>query len=413
MKRHLLFSWVLVVSLMLVGIPASANGQDAQAEPEEEKPLAGWDNGFYIKSKDDQFKMKINGRVQTKFETQKISGLQKPAGGRATLPADTFSDSFSLRRGRIQTMGTLFGKVDWVTILTATTRSTTADPRIDFWGWATYNVAPSFMITTGVIQLPMDRMGENSSAWLLTIEPGLTATQSDGVKDLTIARDSFGLPLDLGLRIDGDVGKYFSYALGASNGGSFRNLNANNELSYGGRLQFNVLGDAVPFKETDFDWSEKPRLSIGAGTGWEDHDAADENTPAVTRRWSWSSSGDLAFRWRGFSLNSEAYYRILKLSASTVEDTNADRKLKDIGYYASAGYYVIPHKLELSLLASQIFREVPDNNGNEFGGGINWYIHKNNVKFQLDYTNVLDYDDVAGLNNATYHRVRAMFSTFL
>src|SRR3990167_1183276 len=190
MKRHLLFSWVLVVSLMLVGIPASANGQDAQAEPEEEKPLAGWDNGFYIKSKDDQFKMKINGRVQTKFEsqilfehddqfkmkingrvqtkfeTQKISGLQKPAGGRATLPADTFSDSFSLRRGRIQTMGTLFGKVDWVTILTATTRSTTADPRIDFWGWATYNVAPSFMITTGVIQLPMDRMGENSSALL-------------------------------------------------------------------------------------------------------------------------------------------------------------------------------------------------------------------------------------------------------
>lgn len=408
MKNHKIILAVFAV-FFLVGSMALAQEEVAPSE----KPLAGWDNGFFLRSADDQFKMKIGGRVQVKQETQKISGVQKRAvGGRATV-ADTFSDTFSIRRARVQTTGTLFEKVDWAAILNVSTASQAGGrPGTDWYADVTYNIAPYFRVDMGIIQLPMDRMNENSSAWLLSVEPPLTATQSDGVKDLTTARDSFGLPLDLGIRFDGDVGKYFSYAFGVGNGDTFRSLNHNNELSYGARIQVNAL-DAVGGKETDFEWSEKPKLSFGAGIGIEDHDTPDENVAAVTRRWSFSSSGDVAFRWHGFSLNSELYYRVVKLSATTVEDTNRDRKLKDIGYYGNAGYYVIPHKLEFVVTAAQIFREGPDNNANEFGGGLNWYIHKGNVKLQLDYTNVLDYDEVPGLNNATYHRIRAMFSTFL
>ncbi|MBI4223531.1 MAG: hypothetical protein HY609_01225, partial [Deltaproteobacteria bacterium] len=107
------------------------------------------------------------------------------------------------------------------------------------------------------------------------------------------------------------------------------------------------------------------------------------------------------------------YYRVLRLSATTVEDTNNDRRLRDTGYYGNAGYFFIPKKLEGMLTVSQLFREGADNNSNEFGGGLNYYIHDNKVKMQFDYTNVLDYDDIAGLNNATYHRFRLMFSMFI
>lgn len=374
---------------------------------------AGWDNGFYIKSDDGHFKMNVGGRLQMQEVVQKRSATENTPGNVARTAPNNFSDTFKIRRARVQTTGTLFEKLDWFTVINTGTAAAGATTFTTTWqAGFTYNFADYFRVSSGMVQLPMDRLGEGSSSWLLGIEPPLVATQEDGLKDRTIARASFGLPFDLGIRFDGDVGPHFSYAIGIGNGSGDRSLNTNNELSYGFRGMINILGKA-DYPEPDFAWSEKPNLSIGFGTGFEDEDAADANVASITRKWSWSASGDVAFRYRGFSLNSEIYHRILKLDGISVEDTNRDRKLRDVGYYANAGYFMVPKKLELMLTASQIFREGPDNNANEFGGGLNWYIKQNKVKMQLDYTNVLDYDEVPGLNNATYHRVRLMFSMFI
>lgn len=374
----------------------------------------GWDNGFYLKSDDGHFKMNLGGRIQFLELVQKRSARQNVAPGRAATTAqNNFSDTFRIRRARIQTTGTLFEKLDWFTIANISTKATNAaNVDTDWFAGFTYNFVDYFRLSGGMVQLPMDRAQENASNWLLGIEQPLTATQEDGIKDLTIARQSFGLPFDLGLRVDGDVGQRFSYALALANGNGIQTANFNNELSFGFRGQVNIMGK-VDYMEPDFAWSENPNFSLGFGTGFEDDDTADANIAGITRRWSWSASGDAAFRYKGFSLNTELYHRLLKLSAVSVEDTNRDRKLRDVGYYANAGYFVVPKKLEFMLTAAQVFREGLDNNANEFGGGLNWYIHGNRVKTQLDYTNVLDYDDVAGLNNATYHRFRLMFSMFI
>lgn len=406
MKENKLLIWGILGLIFL------ASPDLAQAE-------AGWDNGFYIKSEDGDFKMKVGGTLQLQELIQARQATEAvPAGAaRPTQAANDFSDSFLLRRIRLATTGTLFGNIDWFTIVGAST-ARQGNPTTLWFAGFTVNIIPEFNLSGGMVQLPMDRMGENSSSWYLGVEPPLTATQEDGVTTtqtggiITIARDSLSMPFDLGLRADGDIGKHFSYAFGLANGNGFQNANVNNELSYGARAVIHVL-EPVPYKETDFDWSETPKLSVGMGTGFEDEDAADENFAAVTRRWSWLASGDVAFRYHGFSLNSELYYRIIRLSAVTVEDTNGDRRLQDVGYYANAGYFVLPKKLELMLTGAQIFREGPDNNANEFGGGINWYLKGNKAKFQFDYTNVLDYDEVPGLNNATYHKFRAMFSLFI
>lgn len=426
MKKQLLLSiWGVLLAVCFFVNPVFAE--------------AGWDNGFYIKSDDGQFKMKIGGKVQLQEKVQRISGLQKTAtkaGTRSTKDADPFTNSFLLRRGQLITSGTVFEKLDWSTIIHASTGS--SGTNILWFADFTYNFTPYLRVTGGTVQIPMDRMQDNSSTGLLFIEHPLTATQADGfkfkecrnslnqivscsdstvatTKDVaTIGRDAFGLPFDLGVRIDGDIGSRFSYALGVGNGSGFNQLNTNNELTYGVRGQVNIMDSIYPGSETDFERSEKPKLSFGFGTGFEDTDIADENVPTIQRKWSWTGSGDIAFRYLGFSLNSEIYYRVVKLSAKTsIEDTNRDAQLKDFGYYGNIGYYFIPKKLEGVLMAAQIFREGRDNNSNEFGGGLNWYIHKNKVKWQIDYTNILDYDDVEGLNNAKYHRVRTMFSVFL
>ncbi|MDO8493923.1 MAG: hypothetical protein Q7S68_01110 [Deltaproteobacteria bacterium] len=373
--------------------------------------FAGWDKGFKLESDDGNFKMKIGGRSQFQYTMQRMTGNQKTGATVATTPADRFQHGFNFRRLRLQATGTLYQKLDWFTILHTST-ATTGNPNTTWFGGFTYNFVPEFYVSGGMVQIPLDRMGEDSSAWYLGVEAPLTATQEDGLKDLTIARSSFGAPFDLGIRFDGDLGKRFSYALGVGNGEGFKNTNVNNELNWGVRLQVNAL-DAAPFKQTDFEWSEDPKLSFGVGNAFEAENAADGNVAGLTRDWSWTMSGDTAFRYRGFSLNAEIYHRTIRLNGSSIEDTNNDNKLMDNGYYANIGYYLIPKKLEAMLTAAQIFREGPDNNANEFGTGLNWYIHENDVKLQFDYTNVLDYDDIAGLNNATYHRFRWMFSMFL
>ncbi len=86
--------------------------------------------------------------------------------------------------------------------------------------------------------------------------------------------------------------------------------------------------------------------------------------------------------------------------------------MDDLGYYANAGYYVIPQKLEIALQAGQIFREGPDNNSNQFGGGINWYIIGNNMKLQAAFNWIEDYDDIAGRKNNNIYATGLMLSAF-
>jgi len=409
---------LLLVVLIFAGRAVYAqtiNVNEFQPLPAEPKS-SGWDSGFYLRSADDNFKMKVGGKVQVQQITQKKTGLQKifnSSTGRFTTP-DSFSDTFAVRRASIMTSGTIYEKVDWAAVVqTSTGQPGTATQRILFLGDVAYNVAPYFSIDMGMVSLPFEK--SVSSSWLLAVEPPVTATQTDGLKDLTIARQSFGPSDDLGLTLSGDVGKYFRYEAGVVNGSGFIPQNADNNLSYGGRLQFNVMG-SIPPSQTDFAWSETPNVVLGLGTIYEDVQAPDDFVATTTRKWDWSSVGDFAFRYRGFALNGAGYYRKSKYISTAgvpVVDTNADGYLIDKGYYANAGYYVMPKKLELQINAAQIFREGADNDANEFGGGLNWYIHKNNVKLQLDYSRVLDYDAVPGLNNATYHRVRTMFSLIL
>lgn len=377
---------------------------------------AGWDNGFNIKSEDGAFKMNIGGRMQVQSYASRRQGNPNKAlqstnnAVRATTSADKFDGGFKVRRARIQTIGTLYDIFDWYVIANAGTG--TSGTNTTWFAWGAINFPQKHSVSFGMVQVPMDRLGESSSAWTLGVEPNILATQEDGLKDLTIARDSLSSPFDLGVRLDGVVTDHFEYALAVVNGNGFQSTNTNNELSWGARGQFNIL-EAVPYKETDFAWSETPKLSVGFGSVLEDEDAQDENNKSVTRKWSWTSSADAAFHYAGFSLNTALYFRNIKLTATTTEDVNNNKKLRDVGYYGNVGYFVIPKKLELMLTGAQIFREGPDNNANEFGGGVNWYIRDNKIKCQLDYTNVLDYDDIPGLDNATYHKFRLMFSMFI
>ena len=393
-----------LVFVITLGIIPSVFAQALVVEeetPPAEQSSAGYDGGFYIKSPDGNFKFTINGRVQPRFDFSRQAGTTSPQGNT--------TDSFFVRRGRVAFTAELFKKFE--TVVFADHNSLSKKPLTPF-VWSTFHASPAFNLSMGMVSLPMDRMGENGSGWYQMVEAPLTATQEDGVKDLTISRQSFGLPFDLGLRAEGDIGQFF-YAVGFGNGsGAWSGLNPNDAFSYGLRLAYNILNGGAPYKDYVLGGDDKPLLSVGFGTGFEDENATETvQGAALVRSWRWSVSGDVAFRYLGWSLTAEMYHRLENIQGgAALEDVNGDGKLRDIGYYIQAGYFIIPKKFQLVALGSQVFREGPDNNANEFGGGVNWYLYDNKIKLQLDYTNVLDYDDIFGTANNTQNRIRTMLT---
>lgn len=383
-----MMTWVVVTVLVFLAVPLQA--QEASIT-EETKPLAGYDNGFFVRTADDNFKMKIGTRFQPRYRYENIKGVKDIS-------------TFELRRARLIFAATLYKKFQFYSYINHGTRNITAGANTPSW-WADvkYTAIPEFAVDVGTIGLPLDFQGEASSGALGLIEPPITATQTDGVKAKTIARQSVGLPTTLGIRLSGDI-KRFHYIVGGGNAlVDDQHFDPTSRApALAAKFAFDIFGNPGS-AEMDLAYSESPKLQVSVGTGYEGKEATDANINKVTLKSSWVGSSGFSFKWRGLSLINEWYWRKLKVKTGNFT-------LDDVGYYAHAGYFVIPKKLEFAVRAAQIFREGPDNNAYEMTGGINWYIHGNNVKWQTDFSRLLDYDATEGEGNRAFNRIRTMLT---
>ncbi len=384
--------WILIAAVLLVvGMPAASFAQNV-----------GYDNGFFIQNDDESFQLKFNGRVQTKFYFQKSETTPKQLSWdirRAQLGVKAnFHDIVSLGF----TLKHAVQSVDTSNPITNTTFDTVnMDGAV-----ASVEVIPQFVVTVGMVGLPLDMITETSSAWYLLPEPPITNTQTDGVTKITALRPSFGTPAGLGVNFSGGYWKWF-YSLSAVNGSeSNYTVNPDMKMSFGMRTGVNIL-DPVPGSMTDFECSSTPKLTVSIGTDYQGK-RTDPDTGANIS-YLWTSSLGVGLRWGGFAFNTEGYYRKTKMT-SIGTAVWARPKLTDIGYYASAGYYILPKKFEIAGQAGQIIRQGPDNNSWQFGGGVNYYIFDNNLKLQAAYTFTTDFDDISGTQNRHIHNATLMAS---
>lgn len=387
-----------VICIFIVGI-AHAQVVSSYENPiiaPQEKPLAGYEGGFYLRSADDAFRLQIYSRLQFQYFYQDF----KPA-----VSADT--STFRMRRARFYLFGTLFKNFSYS--LWGSHGTGSAAPSNTFW-WAdmTAHVVPQFNITAGMTTTPLDLQGDGSSGKMAFIEQNITGTQVDGVTTAiskTIARQAFGNPATLGLRIWGDISR-FHYAVGVANGDAQNVFNASRQPAYGTRVWVDILGHTTVeggFNESDMAFSQTPLFLIGAGTSFDGQDATDANINNVTLNWAWTNAGSMLFQWKGFTILSEAYLRRMKV-------TTGNFTLDDFGYYAQVGYFVIPKKLEIVGRAAQMFREGPNNNAYEYAGGINWFLQGNNVKWQFDASRLVDFDAEVGAGGTSTMRYRTMLT---
>src|SRR5262249_1064393 len=108
--------------------------------------------------------------------------------------------------------------------------------------------------------------------------------------------------------------------------------------------------------EGDAEGSETPLVSIGASFLYNllPTDAAQVGlSPDVDGNGKldnvalWEAGGELAARWRGASLQGELFHRRLHYGAAAPPAVGNDR-LTTGGGYVQAGYFVLPHRVELA-----------------------------------------------------------------
>jgi hypothetical protein len=213
---------------------------------------------------------------------------------------------------------------------------------------------------------------------------------------------------DLGAGILGLLGqKRFEYAVGVWNGeqkysveqvngflpSSDLNNRGNVDFEFGSRLVYHPFGFLPAFDESDLEYSATPRLSIGASAML----AKRHDVRAPTAFYAYyddrllKAGLEIDFRWRGFSLEAEAFLRKSWMQSTTDKTGASYFDRLGVGStgksaYAQSGYFVIPRRLELTgrfdyvdveaATAGYLLRPA---------GGINLFVHGYNLLVQLMY----------------------------
>ncbi len=231
---------------------------------------------------------------------------------------------------------------------------------------------------------------------------------NDGVlqfQERALAVDTFKPGRDAGAGVLGSLfGGKLAYMAAVFGGDGQNTLRASDHVMPVLRLVANPIGKIAPTSgETDLECSRDPALSFGVdgftNTLRKLTDVAFElNTVNYASATGWlgrsiglfttgeevfveSASADVQFKWMGFSAQAEYF-------AGHAEGDTSGVRVRANGWYGQAGYFVLPRKVDLAVRYSVVDDNMgaPHNESSIVTAAADWYIRRNNVKLQFDYS---------------------------
>jgi len=355
----------------------------AQAEAIAKLPAidAGYDDGFFIRSKDKPFSLVANGFAQFRYT------FDAPEHGHT-------NQNFDVGLARLALSGNIFDpKLSYFMQFQGSTFGNNNNVTMLDW-WMKYNFAPEFALQGGRFVLPYSRQFYTHPGNLL-------------FSDLSEADYAFNLPRGIGAHVSGKLGP-LSYHAAALN--SVRALDAPGQQNVGsnigalGRLELDILKPYGYYESSPKPVTE-PELSIGLAVAYNPIDGASSFQNLIAKDSTTNATLDFGFRWDQLTFQGAGYYRRDDYTTTGLSDGN------DWGYYSQLGYYLVPGKLELAgrisgvefdkLNTPGVFRKTT-----AYTGGLNYYIYGHNLKLQTDYS-FLDNDSFRGQPKARdAHRFR-------
>ncbi len=250
----------------------------------------------------------------------------------------------------------------------------------------------------------------------------ITASTAQQFVDNSTVTSAFVPGYDTGAMIHGKIaGGLFNYNIAGYGGVGQNTWRGKTDNAFAARLTVNPLGD-VKYSESDVEYSQKPLVSVGANyfrDTLSSTAAVAANPVTVTPAtpvtvesnqlnflkgaggWYGIGKGttkfnssekidfntfgaDAVFKWRGFSATGEYFL-------AQADGQTSNKVMRAQGFYAQAGYFIIPKTFELAYRYSYLDpdRDATRNLWTENTVGASWYVYGNhNLKVQADYTNV-------------------------
>ncbi len=336
---------------------------DAAADDATEdvvEPVAGYSSGFFIRSNDEPFSLRINGRVQARYQHEAREGQ------------DTNEAAFSIPRARLSLSGNAFAEelsykfqVDFGKGFVALK---------DF--YMDYAFNPNFRLRIGQYKRPFSRQQLNSSGRLELV-------------DRSITDRAFGSGRDIGLMLHNGYtsSPTFEYAVGVFNGtgdkgrfsggvdddgdvsGSFSNVPDVLNPTVAARIGYNY-GGIRGYREADLEGGGF-RAAVGMSAVADlDVDGSSDGTFAAEL--------DFMVKVEGFSTSGGVYLGIE--GGGTGVDAEPTQT---IGGHVQASY-MITDNIQPAFRFATIAPEGDENNTTEILGGISAYFYGHSLKWQTD-----------------------------
>ena len=391
-------------------------------------PNAGYDDGFFVASSDNKFRLTLGGtfrpyyrfNFQEEWDSDAYQRLVPDEEGYATggdtkMREHTFGLAnarliiavklFEFMRGVLEIdYGTLTGEVQYpINAVIGNARYNKAAINehslqlLDVYGM--YAPMPEFNARIGQMKVPFDRETLIDVSGLTFTTRSLMSRSYplwvEGVADdrLTFHWDydmqrasSFGR--DRGIELSGSVNNgIFKYSAGLFNGGGPNINNDNRDFLVAIRLSSDPLGEMTPGM-SDLDTSKKPLLSIGAAFAYD----LLEHKHALDPHLSYNSSdvnltGDFQFKWWGVSVLASVFYRHADYGEVYMDAEGKEVPISSLGVVAQAAYFNEYTKLEPAFRYSMYDADMDRKRDHvhEITGAINYYVFGRNFKLQLEY----------------------------
>jgi phosphate-selective porin OprO/OprP len=339
----------------------------AKPVPEWTKNVeVGYEDGAYIKMKDDRWSLKVNLGIEPEF----IYSI--PDNGED-------NGTFKMRRVRLYMSGNAYEP--WLQYYTQFSFEGSSPALRDAYLQATK--LSYLQPRAGQFKVPFDRAYLDSDFALQFIER-------------SIASDAFSLQRDIGFQLAGDLlGKRITYAAGMFNGSGANQSNVNNNYMYVGRVVWQPFGP-YPYAQPPLGTKQDPLFALGAAGAYMPGLAPGERKTLAGPLGSTSIvpvnsdvyelTSDVAFRYKRFSLEGGYYYR----NINPQESTNIYHNTDAWGIYAQAGFFFIPDKFEFAGRYSYVDPDNPTGEGTnpqyELTFGLNYYFYGQRIKAQLNYS---------------------------
>jgi len=351
----------------------------------------GYKKGFYFRTRDDKFFMRMTGRIQMRYGYSDFDNVHDS-------DEEQDDSSFQLRRARLKWDGYAFKYFKYkieLALKSTGTKSTSTDDGdkakavelIDW--WASYNKNPALSVQFGQWKVPWNRQRVISSAELQLI-------------DRATSQDEFNQDRQIGAMLHGKLfNKKFEYYAGMFNGnGRNESSNGNNEHLYIARVSWNpfgAFGSGIGEKESDLDWSEKPKAHLSAAIAF---DGGADETIELEPRYGGeimakevdktSIVGEYGLKYKGFSTKAEFYWRKFDNIKTHSVSPKAGTKVIDRGFFVQGGYFLIPKKFEVAGRYSLVDFDnsrVADAT-RETTVGLSWFFHGHGNKLQANWIRI-------------------------